>query len=644
MKGRNCVLTTLSAVLLCAASLPAQDSGAPQRAGIVTVDDFAKVKNPMNPKPFQNNMAPLSGFVNFLLSEKGKGVAQSSNHPNLRGFFRRMGINPGSAPPSSAAHPRGAAAARQFSGGGESRPCNVQTGAQFNLEPATGMPEIGFPVPQNETPVDFIPGGGIGGADLILGGANDYRGMLDNQSNGFGGQLPNAWGLSVTGYYVHVAGNDCGASFEGGLPHLTATSGETLYGFGDPVPAVDSVRGNVFFTDLRLGFTTGVGLFRTNFANMINPAICPLGTHLTDASGVETTSLKCWPVGLLVSENSNPFQSVDKPHMRADERSSGIGAGDVYVTNTLFDFLAGTSVIQLTSCKGNFMTIADCSSPIVISGPDLNTQFSHIAVRTDGIISITYVNTVTTFNSNAVPFFVTSADIKYVSCKPAGAPLPPTCSQPSLILSDPQPIPGLTVTENFRISTYPTHDFRSRAGHLEEFVVWSRCKTSPFVPIGAGHFSEQVECADADVLLASSPTDSSGTPLGWSQPSAVNVNPGDQFFSWVKSNHEQNTVNVTYYSAENDSFHHRLQVMLSQIHPGEDDVDENTQLVTQVLNDPDVDAVLGAVFFGDYIGLASKGGTTYVHTTANTPGIFGGITVPGQNNVLSRSRRGEEGH
>src|SRR5260370_30630782 len=54
----------------------------------------------------------------------------------------------------------------------EGADCNSPAGARFNLEPKTGSPQIGFRAPQNEESVDFIPSGGMDGADLVIEGAN----------------------------------------------------------------------------------------------------------------------------------------------------------------------------------------------------------------------------------------------------------------------------------------------------------------------------------------------------------------------------------------------------------------------------------------------------------------------------------------
>lgn len=623
MKLRLLVCTLFLTGFVLPVGVQAQDD----RGGMVSSAELSTIKNPLNHPPFQQFAARPSGPIDFLLTEQGKKMVRMSSHPNLRGLLSKWGIDVGSAP--TALSPVAAPAA---SIAASTSPCDTKTGTKFNLEPTGGMAEIGFPVPQNEESVDFIPGGGTGGADLVVGGANDYRGIGDSYAGGFSTTpAPNAWGLSLTGYYVHSAGNGCSATFEGGLPHIVASTGETLFGGGDPVDTVDSVRGNIYATDLRFGFTTsGVGFFNTTAANIRNSAVCPPGTHLTDSSGNDTTASACWPRNFLFNSVDPSVGFSDKPHTRTDERASGVGAGDVYVSWTFFNFVTFTTSIQLAVCNPR----TTCSKPITISGSDPNVQFSHIAVRADGVLTITYANQITIFNPNAIPFFVIQQDIKYVSCTPNGAPNAPTCSAPSEVFLETQPVVGFLAENDFRVFTYPTHDQRLNGGAFEEFIAWSRCKVPPFIPFGTGQFVEDLRCPDADVVITSSLTDASGNPLGWSAVQPVNANLGDQFFPWVKVNHDTNSVNIVYYSSENDFFHHRLQVLRSRIDSGTETVNSPTVL-TSTLNEPASDIFLGAFFFGDYIGVASKGSSNYANFTSNALGLFGGSLVPGQNNNLT---------
>ena len=131
---------------------------------------------------------------------------------------------------------------------------------------------------------------------------------------------------------------------------------------------------------------------------------------------------------------------IDKPHLRLDERTVGTGAGDVYVTWTNFDLIHGTSVIQITACRQNPASTTDCSTPLAISSTDAQTQFSHIAVRRDGIITITYLS-ILGIPTQFPNLFQKQFDIKYVSCRANGAPAAPSCSPPSLVTSEMLPLP-----------------------------------------------------------------------------------------------------------------------------------------------------------------------------------------------------------
>ncbi|HEX9606147.1 MAG TPA: hypothetical protein VF962_02875, partial [Gemmatimonadaceae bacterium] len=194
----------------------------------LTPADFRQSRAPYNPRPFQNNLTSPSAPIVFLLSERGQMLAAA--HPNTRGLLTRWGV-PLPKLPAAAAAPSIVYGNTASSLAPDSADCNHPAGARFNLEPQTGSPQIGLRAPQNEESVDYIPRAGRDGADLVIEGANDYRGVLDSVLPSVAG----TWGLSVTGYYVHRQGADCHASFEGGLPHLVyAASGETLFGMGDP--------------------------------------------------------------------------------------------------------------------------------------------------------------------------------------------------------------------------------------------------------------------------------------------------------------------------------------------------------------------------------------------------------------------------
>jgi hypothetical protein len=637
--SRNVTSSTLLTFIFLVVGLSAMA----QRVGPLTEEAFRNARAPYNPAPFQNNLASPSSPVLFMLSEHGKLLTGA--HPNMAGILKAWGVN------APARHVSGLSQQSSISESAAAPPdqsntaCNAPAGALFNREPKLGSPKMGIRAPQNEESVDYLPQGGLEGADLIIEGANDYRGVVGANLNFAGTPEPGTWGLGVTGYYVHRYGGDCGADFEGALPHVTyAVSGESLFGQGDPVVAIDSGRGLVYGADLRFGHTaTGIGLHVSTVANLNSKIVCPKGTHLLDSNANDTVSTGCWPTGILLNPQSPTLTFIDKPHMRVDERSSGTGAGDVYVTWSNFDLIQGTSSIQITACRQNPASAADCAGPLTISGADSQTQFSHIVVHPDGVITITYVSVIgipTRFQH----LFEQQFDIKYVSCRPSGAPAVPSCSPPSLVTSEKKPLyfGGVMTADYYRVVTYPTHDYRIKNGKYEEFVAWSRCKSQSLVTV-AGRSDLYpvfyVECPDADVHMTWSQTDSTGAAMGWAPVTAVNDRVHDQVMPWVKTDHSREIVNIAYMSAEKDPFGHRLYVMENQI-PLSGYAPSPPILITTKPSEPFDDPMLFGAFIGDYIGMTAKGnGATsraYIGTTAQYyKGLVNGVPAIDEDNVVS---------
>jgi hypothetical protein len=191
-----------------------------------------------------------------------------------------------------------------------------------------------------------------------------------------------------------------------------------------------------------------------------------------------------------------------------------------------------------------------------------------------------------------------------------------------------QPIPddGLIAQQGFRISTYPTHDnrFNPSKGEYEEFVVWTRCADPPIFPVGKGEFYYWEQCPNSDVVKSYST--GSGGAMSWSPAIPVNANTNDQFFSWVRTDHDKNVVNIDYHSSENDSEGHLLQVMENDIDSGKYSVGKS-KVLTKTKTNASADPILGDLnpFFGDYIGIAAKKGRAYIHFTGtNFPENLGG--------------------
>ena len=572
--------------------------------------------NPSNPPRFKGFRASPSSIIQFYFSEAGKRFLMGSPNPKMRDMGRLV-VGNGSYRASSTAQPIFGVRVPSFHPGTISGICSAISGCKFNLELPTNA------VPQNEESVDFIRGGGLGGEDLIVQGSNDYR-------VGFG-----TLG-SLTGYYVS-RDMDGTPEFEGGLPALPdpLEPGDILIGGGDPVIAADPIRGAVFAADLRFDVsTTGIGVFRTTKDKLNSGLVgdCPDGTH------AEPQAAGCWPTKKLV--NPQPSQASflfleDKPHLAVDERDDGpVGAGDVYVTGTEFSSFSSASRIWLVACNN---ALTACSAPVIISGSDTASQFSHVAVRPDGGVTVTYIDL------GASPFFNQQFNIKYVRCSPAAAPATPSCSPATLVYLETQPLAvnGFLGAQDFRVVTYPKHDHRTDGNGTETYVVWDRCKVDPSANIVLGG----VVCPDADVVYKGS-TDNGIT---WStvSPLSVNASAQDQFFPWIKTDRSTGIINIVYYTSQNDpTFQHRLNVYLNHINPdGVLNVNAitDTHVITSVVNDPAADPLLGGYFLGDYIGVAARGlsidgaSRAYCGFTSNdVQGSYSGVSAPQQDNKLIR--------
>ena len=509
-------------------------------------------------------------------------------------------------------------------------PCGAAAGVRFNLEPRQD------PLPQNGTAVDFLPGTGVGGGDLIVGAANDMR--LLTTGSGTAPDFRGVFGLtSQTGYYVHRSGttpNPCAPDLEGGLaavPH--PTSGNPLVGVGYPAVAAYPAGQAFYIADTRIGEGEGsdsaIGVFRTTAANLTNPNVCPDGTLS------ESQSQQCWPTRVLVDLGSTFTAMNSSPSLSIDERALGsaTGAGDIYISGTKKG--ASTSAIFIVACKND---LSACSSAVTISGADI-ADFSNIAVRPDGGVTVTY--TVQTGGLSPTP---TTADIKYVACQPHGAPAAVTCATAKLIVSETRAIPfstfdtqGPLISNKFVLDTFPKHAHRQDANGIETYVVWDRCKVPTAIPYPGLTFVGR--CPDTDVLMAAS----SNNGQSWAF-AAVDTGDQDQYQPWVATDSATNTIHIGYYSAVEDSnFQHRAQVALRRILPGGATPDPATaaDMVTTVPLEPNGDPVLQGIFIGHFMGVAarSSGGASriYIHYThTSVPGTYNGVNDPEQNNHLSR--------
>ena len=483
-----------------------------------------------------------------------------------------------------------------------SSPCTSANGNIFNLEPRPNA------VTQAALSVAFLPNGAGAGLDLVLATATDQRGLSG----------------SPEAFYVQRSTENCAADLEGGLPSISA-SGNVFAPVGTPIAVADPAHDAFFIADLRVSSDpdlNGVGIVKATAANLLNPTNCPAGTQTTGSAG-------CFTTGSVFNITSINNFLVD-PNLAVDQRTSGTGAGDVYtvVTETLSKNDFADTSISLMACTNADL---NCSNNILISGTDKEAKFASVQVRPDGLITLSYVN----YNSLTAK----SEELKFVTCTPNGAPNAPTCSAPVLITTETflRRI-GQTRLEDFMM---PKHAHRPESnGTFTTFLVYDRCEV-PLLALSKAD-SLTATCPKTDVVVTSS-TDGGQT---WSAIAKVSNGPFQQFFSTIATDSSTGTVNIAYYSTENDvTFQTRPQVFLAQIVPGTTSVG-TPNLLTSASIYPNTTAAiptqLEPLGLGDRIGLAAAGTGTagqshaYVGFTWNSVfGTYGGTALPDMNNHLT---------
>jgi len=560
-------------------------------------------QQPAVPKVFQNFRVPPSAPLRFLASEEGRSFLRATGSPLAGPAIRAFGepLKTTEVPHSWLADFTSKAAAVQPA----ASPCGGPQGARFNLEPSANA------VPQNQASADFLLNRVGLNEDLIVQAANDWRGNLASDAQ---------WDQSVSGYYVHRAARaDCSVQFEGGLPAFTAQS-NTEMGVGNPAVASDPNRDAFFIADQRFGSaaTGGVGLFRVGASRLLNASACPAGTHS------EAQATACWMATAPVLLFAQPtFDSVsDLPRIAVDERttSAGVGAGNVYVVITQFNFDAQTNTVMLASCS----TTLVCAAPVLVSGSNIAAGFADVQVRSDGLITVSFSNA----NSDG------SATILFTTCTPNAAPSAPVCGSPTTVAQVANPLsPSLSILApmvNMKIMdfTFPKHANRKNTGgSFTTFLTYEDCK-SPF-PNGP--------CLDAEVVMATS-ADNGNT---WTTPASVDTASGHHFLPAISTDTSTGVVNLSYMSASGDKYNHEVQVLRNQIAPGSTTLG-TPQQVTTTLDPIDSDPQgLGLLQSDVYMGIKARGtgkvGQSRIYTSFDSTlvtGVYNGQPDNELNNTI----------
>jgi hypothetical protein len=486
-----------------------------------------------------------------------------------------------------------------------SSPCNSPNGNLFNLEPRNDA------VVQVARSLAVLPNP-AGDNNLVVAMGEDARGL----------ETPPSPIISEDAFYVERTGSDCTPDFEGGLPAILNPN-NLFVPVGSVSVVADPVRDQFFIVDLDFGGPpdeNGVGIYQTTSANLNNSSACPSGTEFGTAPCFTTVA---------VTNITGLDTLLLNPYIAVDPRTTGVGAGDLYTVVTQRNSDNTTFHISLTACTnglncGNSISI----SPKADTGPDL----AWVQVRPDGGITISY--------RNARGPGVKPEEIKFVTCTPAGAPNPPTCSTPALVTTVKNPVFDTMIGDlSMRDELSPRHVNRleSDGKTVTTFMVFDQCDVAVIQQNGGG----QPFCAKNDVVMTSS-TDDGAT---WSPVALVSSSPGQQFFGAIANDTSTGTVNIAYYSTENDFFQLRPQVFLAQILPGTTSVGK-PQLLTSASADvqasPPITELDQPEFFGSEIGIAVTGtgiageSTAYVSFTwTSVAGTYDGVSSPDVNNHLT---------
>jgi hypothetical protein len=480
--------------------------------------------------------------------------------------------------------------------------CTGPNGSRFNLEPRPNA------VVQAAQSVAFLSNGASQDIDLVLATATDMRAIA---------------GVADDAFYVQRSSSNCAPDLEGELPILSNSFDPAFLPNGTPIAVADPARNAFFIADIRFGDLTddnGVGILRTTAAALLDTTACPSGTQFNGSAG-------CFTAGSVFNITElNTFLS--SPQIAVDPRTEGTGAGDVYTVVTQDDAISGVISISLMACTNADL---NCSNPVLFTEKGKSVDYAFVQVRPDGGITVSYRST--TFPG------INPEKIMFVRCTPNGAPAAPTCGTPVLVTTEKMPNFDSSVgVDPIFDAPYPVHTNRleSDGKTVTTFLVYDRCH----VPVI--NFNVAVDfCPKTDAVITSS-SDGGDT---WSPVSLVTTSPGQQFFVTIATDASTGTVNLAYYSTENDPNGEHAQVFLAQIAPGTTTVG-SPQLLTSAFADPEAISPIPVQFeptgLGDRIGLAAAGtGTSgqshaYVGFTWNSVfGTYGGVSSADTNNHLS---------
>jgi hypothetical protein len=447
-------------------------------------------------------------------------------------------------------------------------------------------------LPQNEESITAC------GQGTVLGGTNDYRGLVDPQGN-------------FTGWHFSTNGGRSVAN-EGLLPPVQE-KGQAVESGGDPV-AKAAPDCSLYMADLNYDedlLPNGIGVYKSDPETLAN---CPGGA---DPS--------CWPVRKAVAVNSNDNVFLDKPWMYVGQSGDETVVWTVYTEFRCPDVGCASgdynsNSIKAVRCDAD---LNNCTRPILISGDQPSIQFGDVTVGSDGRTYITWEQD-NDLETNFEPpermqFWIRVAE-------PGSTEFGPM----HLVAEEPLNMGIAPLHANdFRVATYPKNEVAMVGGEPRVFVTWDGCEARP-----AG----DSVCEEPQIKVVHS--DDLGET--WSEPKVVSAG-GDNYFPTISADRQSQKVAIAYFTNRFDRvFHNRQDVELVALNPATSKVTQRQRL-TSLSNEPEADPVLGGLFIGDYIEVFANGGKALVHYNANYRQVqlLGeGVPVPQQDNYLREASLG----
>jgi hypothetical protein len=458
-----------------------------------------------------------------------------------------------------------------------------------------------YGLPQNEEAVSVCRDQN----SYVLGGTNDYRGLLDLDGN-------------LTGW--HFSENSGGSvANEGLLPPIVMSGLEERPSGGDPVTAcvVEEGGPNFYMASLNFdpvdpfGQTNGIGVYKSDLLTL---QTCPTGDE------------SCWPDRRPAAE-ADLSHFLDKPWMDAGDTGDGTHVWVTYSDFTLDDSEIGYSSVSIYAVRC-LPDISDCTSPILISDDDLDVQFSDVTIGSDKRTYFSWVEVQGELEGDAQTFVIKTR-IAETNCDDL------TCIGPEEIVTEadnPIPFGGFLQGNDFRVATYPKNTMKKVNGDPRIFVVWEACthRLSFTVP-------PEAVCEEPKIKLRYSDDDGAT----WSSSKTLSKG-GVNYFVTIAADRSGPEFVVAWFTNRFDGDYLNAQdIEMVTMNAETVTVLQRKHVTTdqQMPNEPEADPLLGGFFIGDYIEVAADNGNAWVHYNMNIRDVqilFEGEEVPQQDNFLSK--------